>query len=132
VAEWFKAAVLKTARGRKVPRGFESHPFRHLRSDALAERRRLMKAWADYCEQKLADSNVVPIATRRTPRRIDAAFLLIEAIPHSGPPGCYKQPSDLGTTANQPRQCLAPTRSANRAHVNTWPRVQSGPEHDSQ
>jgi hypothetical protein len=29
VAEWFKAAVLKTARGRKVPRGFESHPFRH-------------------------------------------------------------------------------------------------------
>jgi hypothetical protein len=28
VAEWFKAAVLKTARGRKVPRGFESHPFR--------------------------------------------------------------------------------------------------------
>ncbi len=30
VAEWFKAAVLKTARARKGPRGFESHPFRHL------------------------------------------------------------------------------------------------------
>ena len=28
VAEWFKAAVLKTARARKGPRGFESHPFR--------------------------------------------------------------------------------------------------------
>jgi hypothetical protein len=30
VAEWFKAAVLKTARGFTLPRGFESHPFRHL------------------------------------------------------------------------------------------------------
>ena len=30
VAEWFKAAVLKTARGRKAPRGFESHPFRRI------------------------------------------------------------------------------------------------------
>ena len=30
MAEWFKAAVLKTARGRKVPRGFESHPFRQV------------------------------------------------------------------------------------------------------
>jgi hypothetical protein len=29
VAEWFKAAVLKTARGFALPRGFESHPFRH-------------------------------------------------------------------------------------------------------
>jgi hypothetical protein len=29
VAEWFKAAVLKTARGFTLPRGFESHPFRH-------------------------------------------------------------------------------------------------------
>jgi integrase len=29
VAEWFKAPVLKTGRGRNVPRGFESHPFRH-------------------------------------------------------------------------------------------------------
>ena len=28
VAEWFKAAVLKTARGFTLPRGFESHPFR--------------------------------------------------------------------------------------------------------
>src|ERR1700730_1585801 len=28
VAEWFKAAVLKTARGLTLPRGFESHPFR--------------------------------------------------------------------------------------------------------
>src|SRR6266700_3290761 len=27
VAECFKAAVLKTARARKGPRGFESHPF---------------------------------------------------------------------------------------------------------
>jgi len=30
VAEWFKAAVLKTARGFTLPRGFESHPFRHI------------------------------------------------------------------------------------------------------
>src|ERR1700730_16701880 len=30
VAEWFKAAVLKTARGFALPRGFESHPFRHV------------------------------------------------------------------------------------------------------
>ena len=29
MAEWFKAAVLKTARGFTLPRGFESHPFRH-------------------------------------------------------------------------------------------------------
>ncbi len=28
MAEWFKAAVLKTARGLTLPRGFESHPFR--------------------------------------------------------------------------------------------------------
>jgi hypothetical protein len=28
VAERFKAAVLKTARGFTLPRGFESHPFR--------------------------------------------------------------------------------------------------------
>jgi hypothetical protein len=28
VAEWLKAAVLKTARAREGPRGFESHPFR--------------------------------------------------------------------------------------------------------
>ena len=28
VAEWFKAAVLKTARGCELSRGFESHPFR--------------------------------------------------------------------------------------------------------
>ena len=28
MAEWFKAAVLKTARGFTLPRGFESHPFR--------------------------------------------------------------------------------------------------------
>jgi hypothetical protein len=28
VAEWFKAAVLKTARAREGPRGFESLPFR--------------------------------------------------------------------------------------------------------
>src|SRR5882757_7303789 len=32
VAEWFKAAVLKTARGFTLPRGFESHPFRQPRS----------------------------------------------------------------------------------------------------
>jgi len=31
VAEWFKAAVLKTARGFTLPRGFESHPFRQAR-----------------------------------------------------------------------------------------------------
>jgi hypothetical protein len=31
VAEWFKAAVLKTARGFTPPRGFESHPFRQPR-----------------------------------------------------------------------------------------------------
>jgi hypothetical protein len=30
VAEWFKAAVLKTARGFTLPRGFESHPFRQI------------------------------------------------------------------------------------------------------
>ena len=30
MAERFKAAVLKTARGFTLPRGFESHPFRHL------------------------------------------------------------------------------------------------------
>jgi hypothetical protein len=30
VAEWFKAAVLKTARGFTLPRGFESHPFRQV------------------------------------------------------------------------------------------------------
>jgi hypothetical protein len=30
VAEWFKAPVLKTGRGFTLPRGFESHPFRHL------------------------------------------------------------------------------------------------------
>ena len=35
VAEWLKAAVLKTA-GRK-PRGFESHPLRHPKSSALAQ-----------------------------------------------------------------------------------------------
>src|SRR6266540_67980 len=35
VAEWFKAAVLKTARARKGPRGFESHPFRQLSSKYL-------------------------------------------------------------------------------------------------
>ncbi len=29
VAEWFKAPVLKTGRGFTLPRGFESHPFRH-------------------------------------------------------------------------------------------------------
>jgi hypothetical protein len=28
VAEWFKAPVLKTGRGRELPREFESHPFR--------------------------------------------------------------------------------------------------------
>ncbi len=28
MAEWLKAAVLKTARGFALPRGFESHPFR--------------------------------------------------------------------------------------------------------
>src|SRR6476620_5982135 len=33
VAEWFKAAVLKTARGFTLPRGFESHPFRQEPSD---------------------------------------------------------------------------------------------------
>src|SRR6266700_465617 len=32
VAERFKAAVLKTARGFALPRGFESHPFRHCTS----------------------------------------------------------------------------------------------------
>ena len=30
MAEWFKAPVLKTGRGFTLPRGFESHPFRHL------------------------------------------------------------------------------------------------------
>jgi hypothetical protein len=30
VAERFKALVLKTSRGRELPREFESHPFRHL------------------------------------------------------------------------------------------------------
>ena len=30
MAEWFKAAVLKTARGFTLPRGFESHPFRQI------------------------------------------------------------------------------------------------------
>ncbi len=34
VAEWLKAPVLKTGRGFTLPRGFESHPFRHLRSKA--------------------------------------------------------------------------------------------------
>jgi hypothetical protein len=29
VAERFKALVLKTSRGRELPREFESHPFRH-------------------------------------------------------------------------------------------------------
>ena len=29
MAEWFKAPVLKTGRGFTLPRGFESHPFRH-------------------------------------------------------------------------------------------------------
>ena len=29
VAERFKAPVLKTGRGRELPREFESHPFRH-------------------------------------------------------------------------------------------------------
>ena len=33
MAEWFKAAVLKTARGFTLPRGFESHPFRQEPSD---------------------------------------------------------------------------------------------------
>ena len=30
VAERFKALVLKTSRGRELPREFESHPFRHM------------------------------------------------------------------------------------------------------
>ena len=30
VAEWFKAPVLKTGRGRELPREFESHPFRQI------------------------------------------------------------------------------------------------------
>jgi hypothetical protein len=34
VAEWFKAAVLKTARGFTLPRGFESHPFRQIHASA--------------------------------------------------------------------------------------------------
>ena len=37
MAEWFKAAVLKTARGFTLPRGFESHPFRHLVRDTLRQ-----------------------------------------------------------------------------------------------
>src|SRR5580704_4444694 len=41
VAEWFKAAVLKTARGFTLPRGFESHPFRQLaRPPSFANSRR--------------------------------------------------------------------------------------------
>ena len=38
VAERLKAAVLKTARGRKAPRGFESHPLRQLPREALLRR----------------------------------------------------------------------------------------------
>ncbi len=40
MAEWFKAPVLKTGRGRNVPRGFESHPFRQ-NTSYEKERRRL-------------------------------------------------------------------------------------------
>ena len=32
MAEWFKAPVLKTGRGLTLPRGFESHPFRHVQA----------------------------------------------------------------------------------------------------
>ena len=35
VAERLKAAVLKTARGRKAPRGFESHPLRQFQQFRL-------------------------------------------------------------------------------------------------
>jgi hypothetical protein len=35
VAEWFKAPVLKTGRGREFPREFESHPFRQLFGDDI-------------------------------------------------------------------------------------------------
>jgi hypothetical protein len=37
VAEWFKAAVLKTARGFTLPRGFESHPFRQIHFEIIIE-----------------------------------------------------------------------------------------------
>jgi hypothetical protein len=39
VAEWFKAAVLKTARGFTLPRGFESHPFRQPASMPISTKR---------------------------------------------------------------------------------------------
>jgi integrase len=42
------------------------------RSDALKKRRRLMDAWAAYCEQKPAADNVLPITTRRYAAAVDA------------------------------------------------------------
>lgn len=42
------------------------------RGDALEKRRRLMDAWAAYCEQKPAADNVLPMATRRYAGTVDA------------------------------------------------------------
>jgi hypothetical protein len=47
VAEWFKAAVLKTARAREGPRGFESLPFRQFVSNT----RRMSGALIGLCSR---------------------------------------------------------------------------------
>jgi integrase len=49
------------------------------RGDALEKWRRLMDAWAAYCEQKPVADNVLPMATQRYAGTVDARNLLIEA-----------------------------------------------------
>src|SRR5437660_6596034 len=75
VAEWFKAAVLKTARGFALPRGFESHPFRqftNLANPGVADftpevaARVLLYKW---CAAGTRSRQLTPIRTVNSSRR---------------------------------------------------------------